>query len=151
MIVYRIARRRSRSNDLSGQGAANEGGRWNSQGIHALYTSESRALALLEILVHADYEDLPGNLFVMVIEIEGKAIYEVKDTELPINWRETDNLKVRAIGDQILNSESFVAFKVRSAILPAEYNVILNPKFADFTTHVKVLSVEDLALDQRLI
>lgn len=151
MIVYRIARKKSRSSDLSGQGAANEGGRWNSQGVHALYTSESRALALLEILVHADYEDLPSNMFVMVIEINNDNIYEVKDSELPSDWREPDNLQVRSIGDNILNSESYIALRVRSAVLPAEYNVILNPKFTDFSNSVKVLSVEDLELDQRLV
>lgn len=151
MIVYRIARKKSRSNDLSGQGAANEGGRWNSQGIHALYTSESRALALLEILVHVDYEDLPNNMFVMVIEINNNDIYEVKDSELPNDWREPDNLQVRSIGDQILKKGAYIAFRVRSAVLPTEYNLILNPQFPDFGSSIKVLDVEELFLDQRLI
>ncbi|MBK7637232.1 MAG: RES family NAD+ phosphorylase [Saprospiraceae bacterium] len=51
MEVYRICRSKY-SNDLSGEGAKLYGGRWNRPGIAALYTSESRALALLELIVH---------------------------------------------------------------------------------------------------
>lgn len=151
MIVYRIAKKKSRSEDLSGQGAANAGGRWNSQGVHATYTSESRSLALLEILVHVDIEDLPDNLFVMVIEIAPEAqLLEISDSVLPINWREPDNLALKSLGDSILSKNQHIGFKVRSAVLPAEFNVILNPKHPDFNILVKVVKSEEFEPDKRL-
>lgn len=82
MILYRIAKRKERAQDLSGRGAANEGGRWSSEGVFALYTNESRALAMLELLVHVDEAELPPNLFVMTIEVENAArFYEMPDGE----------------------------------------------------------------------
>lgn len=151
MIVYRIVGKKSRSSDLSGQGAANVGGRWNSLGTHALYTSESRALALLEVLVHVDLEDLPVNMYIMVIEInENSPVLEISDRDLPDNWHEPDNLHLRTLGDRIFKEGQFLAIKARSAILPAEYNYILNPRHESFSKNVRILKVEDLLTDQRL-
>lgn len=151
MIVYRIAKKKNRSNDISGQGAANEGGRWNSKGVHALYTSESRALALLEVMVHVDLEDLPNNLYIMQIEIgDESAMHTIADSTLPDNWREVDNLQLRSIGDQLIHESQYLAFKVRSAVLPSEYNIIINPNHPEFNERVKVMNVEELIVDSRL-
>jgi len=151
MIVYRIVGKKSRSSDLSGQGAANVGGRWNSLGTHALHTSESRALALLEVLVHVDLEDLPVNMYIMVIEInENSPVLEISDRDLPDNWHEPDNLYLRTLGDRIFKEGQFLAIKAGSAILPAEYNYILNPRHESFSKNVRILKVEDLLTDQRL-
>src|SRR4051794_4547055 len=104
MLVYRIAKKKIRSNDLSGQGAANEGGRWNNEGVLALYTSESRALAMLEILVHVEEAELPPNLFVMTIEIDDAApVYTMPDVDLPADWRIPENLSLKQIGDKFLS------------------------------------------------
>jgi RES domain-containing protein len=51
MIVYRIARA-NYIRDLSGIGSRLYGGRWNRKGTGIIYTSETRALATLEYLVH---------------------------------------------------------------------------------------------------
>lgn len=54
-FVWRLAS--GRYPPLDGEGARKAGGRWNSAGHAAVYTSESLALCLAESLVH-----LPGNL-----------------------------------------------------------------------------------------
>ena len=51
MEIYRIAQQLY-AEDISGNGAKLYGGRWNSEGLTALYTSFSRSLALLETLAH---------------------------------------------------------------------------------------------------
>ncbi|MBK8348315.1 MAG: RES family NAD+ phosphorylase [Saprospiraceae bacterium] len=51
MEVYRITREKYAA-DLTGEGARLYGGRWNRPGVAALYTSEARSLAILELLVH---------------------------------------------------------------------------------------------------
>ena len=51
MELYRITQEKY-ADDFSGNGARLYGGRWNSEGLYAVYTSASRALALLETLAH---------------------------------------------------------------------------------------------------
>ncbi|MBE9461834.1 RES family NAD+ phosphorylase [Dyadobacter subterraneus] len=151
MIVYRIAKKRERANDLSGQGAANEGGRWNSEGIFCLYTSESRALAMLELLVHVDETELPPNLFVMTIEVDSSAPFcEIEDKDLPQDWRITENLALKEKGDEIFKTRKYIGIKARSAVMPQEYNFILNPLFPGYYDLVKVIAVEDYLRDTRL-
>lgn len=151
MIVYRIAKKRERANDLSGQGAAYEGGRWNSEGVFCLYTSESRALAMLELLVHVDETELPPNLFIMTIEVDSSAqFYEIRDEELPNDWRITENLALKNLGDEIFKAREYIGIKARSAVMPQEYNLVLNPQYPGFYDLVKVILVEDYQRDIRL-
>lgn len=151
MILYRIAKKKERANDLSGQGAANEGGRWNSEGVFCLYTSESRSLAMLELLVHVDESELPPNLFVMTIEVDEIAPFlEIPDSELPKDWRVTENLLLKEKGDSIFNKREYIGIKVRSAVMPQEYNYLLNPLFPKYYDLVKVISIEDYIRDERL-
>jgi RES domain-containing protein len=151
MIVYRIAKKKERSNDLSGQGAATEGGRWNNQGVFALYSSESRALAMLELLVQVDDTELPPNLFVMTIEISDTApFFEVLDADLPADWRRPENLALKKMGDKIFEEKKYIGLKAPSSIMPKEFNYILNPLFPRYYDLVKVVVVEDYKKDERL-
>ena len=68
MIVYRLCKQ-AYINDLSGHGAEMNGGRWNGKGNPALYTSGSRALAVLEIAVHVPFGLLPTNYYMIAIEV----------------------------------------------------------------------------------
>ncbi len=151
MKVYRIVKAKKRTRDISGTGAYNAGGRWNSIGVYALYTSENRSLASLEVLVHVDEGELPPDLYVMTIEIADTApVYEVKDSELPRDWREPENIALKAIGDRIFNENEYLGIKVRSAVMPEEYNYILNPLHPDYRSMIKVVSVAELVVDKRL-
>ena len=151
MLLYRIAKKKERSNDLSGQGAANEGGRWNNEGVFALYTSENRALVILELLVHVDETELPPNLFVMTIEVDASTtFFEILDVDLPSDWRISENLSLKMIGDKFFKKRNYIGLKVRSAVMPQEYNFVLNPLFPRYYDLVKVISVEDYKRDERL-
>jgi RES domain-containing protein len=152
MKVYRIAKKKHHANGLSGIGAYNEGGRWNSPGIYAVYTSENRSLAALETLVHVDEAELPPNLFIMTIEISEKSpVYEMPDDQIPPDWRIPGNLALQTIGDKIFRENNYLAIKARSAVLPQEYNYILNPLFSGFYDLVKVTEVADYEVDKRLL
>ncbi len=69
MITYRIARRPYAG--LTGEGARLYGGRFNPPGIPAVYTSQSIALAVLEILVHIEKSEVPADYVVMAIQFPG--------------------------------------------------------------------------------
>jgi RES domain-containing protein len=151
MIVYRIVKTAVRAKDLSGRGAYLAGGRWNSAGTFMLYTSESRALALLENLVHYDQSELPPRLYIMEIELSKNApIYTLSDDLLTEGWRLPETLALRKIGDQIFHQKKYMGFKVRSAVLPGEFNYLLDPLFPHYYDMVKVIKQVPLDVDDRL-
>ena len=94
MRIYRMCReKRAKSFEeaFNGAGASKIGGRWNPKGMPAVYTSESTSLALLEILVHADLEDLPDDLVCVSVHIPDSVnVYELSVSHLPKNWRNID-------------------------------------------------------------
>ena len=61
MIVYRLTSG-DHIKDLSGTGAKLYGGRWNSAGLHAIYSTENISLAILEVLVHVKTARFAKNL-----------------------------------------------------------------------------------------
>ena len=152
MVVYRIVKSEERTRDLSGKGAFIDGGRWNNPGIFLLYTSMNSSLALLENLVHFDESELPPRMFVIRIEIdETVTIYPFPDEDLPKNWRQPENFELKEIGDKLINDKKYLAIKVRSAVNPDEYNILLNPIFPAYNDLVRVIAAEPYTLDQRLI
>ena len=152
MLVYRIVKLKRRTKDISGTGAFNEGGRWNNEGLFALYTSENEALAMLEILVNVELTELPPKMFVMTILVEDNApIYNVPDKILPKNWRLPENIFLKNFGDRIFSEKKFIGIKARSAVMENSYNFILNPLYPNYYDLVKVVSVQKLDIDKRLI
>ena len=139
--------------DLSGLGAFKNGGRWNSKGTYMLYTSVNSSLAYLETLVHFNELDTPPGLYVTAIALRGDEglIYQLPDNEYPDNWLAPDNLENKIMGDKWIRENKFLAFKVRSAVNPTEYNVLLNPLFPGFHDKVVVNSITPLNIDTRLL
>ena len=87
MIVYRIGKTKYAS-DLKGDGARLSGARWNNKTVGCLYTSERRALAVLEYTVNVNIDDIPGALSITVIEIPDKPARILTEADLPGNWKE---------------------------------------------------------------
>jgi RES domain-containing protein len=152
MIVYRIAKSADRAGDISGFGSFKFGGRWNSKGTYMLYTSMNSSLTYLETLVHFNEPDYPPNLYITAIEIKDsdELIYQLPDNEYPVNWQTQENLENKIKGDQWVRENKFLAFKVRSAINPYEFNFLLNPLYPGFHDKVTVHSIEQLNIDTRL-
>ena len=152
MIAYRIAKSELRTRDISGMGAFRNGGRWNSKGIYMLYTSINSSLAYLENLVHFDELDLPPDLYISSINIQAdeNRIYQLPDKEYPNSWQILDNLENRQMGDRWMLENKYLAFQVRSAVNPSEYNFLLNPLYPGYHDLVKIESVEPLKIDARL-
>jgi RES domain-containing protein len=150
MLVYRIVKSEKRTKDISGTGAFNEGGRWNNEGVYALYTSENEALALIEILANVERAELPPHLFIMTIQISDKApIYEIPDKKLPKNWRLPDNIFLKEWGSRIFFENDFIGIKALSAVMQTSYNYILNPRFHQYNKLIKVIKIKELELDTR--
>lgn len=153
MIVYRIAKLKKRTTDLSGMGAYKQGGRWNNAGTYMLYTSENSSLAYLENLVHFEADNTPPQLFIMSIEItaDEALIYPLPDNLYDKNWQQIGNLSIKNLGDKLMAEREYLAIKVRSAINALEFNYLLNPLFPGYHDLVKINSVDELDVDVRLI
>jgi RES domain-containing protein len=153
MKVFRIERQKYLSTTLQGIGASmTDGFRWNSQHTRIVYTSESRSLAMLEIAVHLNIqEDLPNDRYLVEIEIpDSLQILEVLLEDLPENWdAKPPSLNTQTIGDDFVFENDTAILKVPSAIIPEEYNYLINPSHVD-AKKIKVLNVRKLEFDERL-
>lgn len=152
MKVYRIEREKYLDTTLQGVGAAlTEGYRWNSLNTYLVYTAESRALATLEISVHLDFsEDLPTDRFYVEIEIpDDIEILELSIDQLPENWdSKPPILETQFIGDDFVSQKNAAVLKVHSAIVPPEFNYLINPNHPD-SAKIKVISTQRLQFDNR--
>ncbi len=152
MKLFRVVQDRDRAKDLSGMGAFRWGGRWNSKGVYMLYTSENSSLAFLESLVYFDEGEIPPQLYITEFEIpDDVPIYNLADTEYDKNWMKLSLLKNQKQGDRWMEEKKFLGIKVRSAINPAEYNYLLNPLFPRYHNLVKIISIKEIKVDDRLV
>lgn len=153
MKVFRIEREKYLSSTLQGIGASmTDGYRWNSQHTRIVYSSESRSLAMLEVAVHLNIqEDLPNDRYLLEIEIpDSLQILEVLLEDLPENWdAKPPSLNTQTIGDDFVFENDTAILKVPSAIIPEEYNYLINPSHVD-AKKIKVLNVRKLEFDERL-
>ena len=149
MLVYRVGKTKH-ANDLSGEGAKIYGGRWNHKSIACLYTSESRALSLLEYTVNINIEDIPRALSITTIDILSDEIYSITEASLPGNWKETPApLSTKEFGTHLLSKSKKSIIKIPSSVITEEYNFILNTariKSKDF----KIVEIRDLIYDVRI-
>jgi RES domain-containing protein len=153
MLVFRVDKNIHLSDCLKGIGAAkSEGNRWNGFGTALVYTSDSRALATLEIAVHLDLqEDLPTDRQLVVIEIpEDVLLLELSPEDLPENWAAKPPIAItQSIGDRFAQGLEAAVLKVPSSIIPEEWNYLINPIHPD-AKKIKMVSYRPFDLDTRL-
>jgi RES domain-containing protein len=150
MRVYRLCRERY-ADDLSGLGAERSGGRWNSKGNPVLYTAESRALCLAEMLVHLPMAYLPEDLVFVCFDIPDKHVEQLDPKRLPSEWQGYPYpAATRDAGDHFLRSSRSLAMRIWSAIVPGEWIYLLNPRHPEFG-RVQLLGKEKFRFDARLV
>ena len=151
MEVYRIAQEEFAS-DLSGNGARLFGGRWNSEGLYALYAASSRSLALLETLAHTPAKMLQQKVYMLVtIAVPDKmAIREITISKLAPGWDVPDIRQyTQKMGDQFLLAKNELLLAVPSVLVPEEDNYVLNPLHPDFKK-VKLIHQRRIGFDKRM-
>jgi RES domain-containing protein len=142
MFVYRICRRPHTS--LDGEGARLWGGRWNSPGKPAVYTSAHLSLAALEYFVHVDPSILPVDLVWMKIQIEDDC-----STEIFTGKVAPDPSTAASYGDDWLTAKRSLILMVPSVVLAVELNVIINPAHVEMSC-VKTADVSPFEFDGRI-
>lgn len=149
MKVYKIGRSKF-IRDIKGEGARLHGGRWNNKLTACIYTSETRALALLEYTVNVRMDDIPRALSIVTFEVPDTDILELNIPELPGDWRESPAPpSTKNFGTNHLKKATHLAIKVPSVVIPEEYNLILNPMHIN-SHYFKIVDVQDFVYDVRI-
>jgi RES domain-containing protein len=145
MLVYRLTRRKYQRS-LDGVGAAKASGRWNSKGTNVLYTAESRALALCEVCVHLSLHKLPPDYVMIEIELSNDlAVTDVNMEDLPEDWHcYPPNELTQGRGDAFIESDQFDLLRVPSAIVPGDFNLLINPERC--SGKIKIIELSDFPL-----
>jgi RES domain-containing protein len=151
MEIYRITQKEY-AEDLSGNGARLFGGRWNSEGFFALYTSSSRSLALLETLAHTPAKMLDVRVYHLITLFVPDNISSEKisvENLLP-GWNAPDTRPfTKKIGDRFLADKKNLLLGVPSVMMAEEINYLINPLHNDMK-QVKLINKRRIYFDKRV-
>ncbi len=149
MEVYHLGKTRFPMH-LTGEGAKLNGGRWNLIGSACLYTSETKALSVLEYAANVQLDEMPISISITVYNLPIKSWKEFTANDLPGNWHQIPAPEeTKRWGTFHLQQAKYLALKIPSIIIPSEFNFILNPLHADFKK-IKIKEVHSFSFDRRI-
>lgn len=152
-VVWRLLTARfaqPKESAFTGEGARLYGGRWNRKGVPMVYTAGSQSLATLEMLV----QDEPLRARYVMIPVglpKNLKIERVNAEELPADWRDlAARDQTQSIGTAWAKRKSSAVLAVPSAVIPAEFNYLLNPLHPSFSK-IEIGEPQDFITDLRLM
>ena len=140
--------------DLTGVGARSFGGRWNKKGVPMLYVTSSRALAVLENLVHISDVPSDGEYSILTLIVSSPTILSFTKLGITRNKLKAfyDNNKIpetQAIGSEWVKNRKTLLLRVPSTVIFDEDNFLVNPLHPDFL-NIFPTSVDVFDFDERL-
>ena len=149
-MVWRLCSAKYAETAYSGEGAKLYGGRWSPAGIALAYASESRALAVLEVLANAEDVETLFDMPWVLVPAEFSSTVVEKPARYPESWRQfPHSLETQRFGAEWARAGRSMTLRVPSAVVPGEFNYLLNPAHPDFK-HVKIGEPESFNFDPRL-
>jgi RES domain-containing protein len=151
VTVYRLVKVRYQDQIFSGLGGLYAHGRWTPRGQPVVYTSGSVSLAVLEYTVNYRRRGwVPASVLGRAKIPDSVVIEAVRPGDLPAKWfAATPPALLQDIGEDWLERGATAILKVPSAVVPEEWNYLLNPQHADFT-QIVVPQPEPFSFDRRL-
>lgn len=149
MEVFRISSE-EHAHLLAASGNAN---RWNKRGQNVIYTGASRSLVTLESIVHKSSIKPTTQYKVIVISVSDNEnlVKRVLIKELPPNWQRLAAYPIlQAIGGEWYEKKETLILQVPSAIIPYEFNFVINVDHPAFRKNIKLIRIEDYFFDDRL-
>lgn len=148
--AWRIVKAKYAEDAFSGEGAVLRAGRWHSAGTRIVYTSDSIALATLEILVNMRWTQVPAYRAIPCYFHEA-LVEELDISKLPGTWAApVAPIDIRHFGANWVADRSSAVLKVPSAVTLVEFNYLLNPDHPDFAS-IDIGEPRPFSLDLRLI
>lgn len=150
MRAWRISKA-SRANDLTGKGAAIDGGRWNNADVPAVYLGLSPAICCLETFVHQTRRPLiPMKITVLELPDMDELYCEPSLESLPQGWAALPaDRPSMDYGTAWLSLNQQLGLILPSAVVQMERNIMLNPRHPAMSA-VRVLDIVDFAYDERM-
>jgi RES domain-containing protein len=149
MKVWRLFPARFRETAFSGIGGLYAARRWNHVGTLMVYCATSPALAALEFFVNLEPNEAPDDLLMAEAALPGDLVDQLDTSLLPKDWRELNNLACRDLGSGWAANRRSVALRVPSVVVDGDWNVLLNPRHADFTK-IPLADPRPFRYDQRM-
>lgn len=113
--------------ELNGEGGRLFAGRWSRGGRAVVYTAESSALAILEVLVQYQRGSLPIPVeFIEISASDALRILDYGEAEPPQDRRESQDW-----GEHWLQGGASALARVPSVLAPESHNLLINPAHPD--------------------
>jgi RES domain-containing protein len=150
ITAWRICKAKYAKSMWSGIGARSVAGRWHSKGVPVVYVSATISLAAVEQLVHLDSAEALLSFVKCPVNFDKSLVTFVEVAKLPRNWRaDPPPVTLRAIGDNWARSGSTPVLAVPSAVVPEEFNYVINPAHPRFG-RLRIGKVQPFTFDPRL-
>lgn len=105
---------------------------------------------MLEVLAHVDAPELLAHTAWVLVSARVSESLVERPARFPVNWREFPApAETRRFGDDWAAGGSSAALRVPSAVVPGEFNYLLNPAHPEFV-HIRRGRPEPFAFDSRL-
>jgi RES domain-containing protein len=148
--AWRIVKEKHAATAFSGDGAAKNGGRWNSRGVPVVYTSGTKSLAALESLVHLN-PPVRFKYVAISIKFHAALVEIIPPKALPSDWHvEPPSPSGQRVGDAWVLAARSSVLALPSVIISGELNFILNPAHRDFRK-ITIGKPERFTFDPRLL
>jgi RES domain-containing protein len=150
LALWRLSPAYHADKALSGEGSYRRGGRWNPPGLRVVYCADSRSLAVVEVLANLRRPAFLHSQPWVLIKVSVPDDLIERPARVPEMWRETPySTGTQAFGAEWVQAQRSVALRVPSAVVPGEFNCLLNPAHPQFAK-VKIGKPEPFTFDPRL-
>jgi len=151
LVAWRLDEARFADGWDSGEGAYRAGGRWNAEGVRAVYCSIDPATAILEIAVHKGFQalDTVAHVLTSLRVARAASIHVVEPASVPDpDWLQPGipSSAQQAFGTALLARHAFIV--IPSAVSRHSWNLIFVSETAAGAYAMR--SQEPFALDPRL-
>jgi RES domain-containing protein len=151
---YRLVRRVRARDAFGGEGSRLFGGRWTPKGSPAVYCSQHLSLCVLELRVNQDQFLAREGYRYFTVTFPPALMESLSLKDAPRGWDRPRISSIRLtaaqrFGKKGLKKKRSAVLRVPSAVLPQEYNYILNPLHSDFAS-IKIGTAMPIRLDSRL-
>lgn len=93
-----------------------------------VYASTSLALAAIELFVHLEPNQAPGDLVAIAANLpEGEPALRWHGSALPVKWWSDEFAPMRELGDAWIRDKESLAVLAPSVPIRSEWNVLVNP------------------------
>ncbi|WP_437888563.1 RES family NAD+ phosphorylase [Phytobacter sp. V91] len=151
ITFWRLVKDKYAATAFDGYGARTWGGRWNSPGKDCVYLGSSRALCVLETLVHLDIEDLALGYCFLTLNVPRNLVATLDLASLPEDWKaDPPPVSTQHIGDDWLASTTNGLMLRVPSTITGEWNALFNPEHPQAAKVLKSVKSEPFTLDPRL-